>query len=103
LNEFRFREGKEKLMITTNLCARGIDIEKVFIITVVLKHRFTAYHQPLVNFCSLIRIIINQICYETSLYCSYGKRNKPNNSLTMVIVEHEEFSVQTMPFMTSCF
>jgi ATP-dependent RNA helicase DDX19/DBP5 len=28
----RFREGKEKLMITTNLCARGIDIEKVTLV-----------------------------------------------------------------------
>lgn len=28
-NLFRFREGKEKLLITTNLCARGIDVEQV--------------------------------------------------------------------------
>lgn len=25
----RFREGKERLMITTNVCARGIDIDQV--------------------------------------------------------------------------
>ena len=25
----RFREGKEKLLITTNVCARGIDVEQV--------------------------------------------------------------------------
>lgn len=25
----RFREGKERLLITTNLCARGIDIDQV--------------------------------------------------------------------------
>ena len=25
----RFRDGKEKLLITTNVCARGIDIEQV--------------------------------------------------------------------------
>ena len=25
----RFRGGKEKLLITTNVCARGIDIEQV--------------------------------------------------------------------------
>lgn len=28
----RFRDGKEKLLITTNLCARGIDIEQVSIV-----------------------------------------------------------------------
>ena len=28
----RFREGKEKLLITTNVCARGIDIEQVSIV-----------------------------------------------------------------------
>ena len=27
-----FREGKEKLLITTNLCARGIDVEQVTIV-----------------------------------------------------------------------
>lgn len=26
----RFRDGKEKVLITTNLMARGIDIEQVF-------------------------------------------------------------------------
>ena len=26
----RFREGKEKLLITTNVCARGIDVEQVW-------------------------------------------------------------------------
>lgn len=25
----RFRDGKEKLLITTNVCARGIDVEQV--------------------------------------------------------------------------
>ena len=25
----RFRDGKEKLLVTTNLCARGIDVEQV--------------------------------------------------------------------------
>lgn len=25
----RFRVGKEKLLITTNVCARGIDVEQV--------------------------------------------------------------------------
>ena len=25
----RFRDGQEKLLITTNLCARGIDVEQV--------------------------------------------------------------------------
>ena len=25
----RFREGKEKLLISTNVCARGIDVEQV--------------------------------------------------------------------------
>ena len=28
----RFREGKEKLLITTNVCARGIDIEQVTVV-----------------------------------------------------------------------
>ena len=28
----RFRDGKEKLLITTNVCARGIDIEQVTIV-----------------------------------------------------------------------
>lgn len=28
----RFREGKEKLLITTNLCARGIDVEQVTVV-----------------------------------------------------------------------
>lgn len=28
----RFRDGKEKLMITTNVCARGIDIEAVSVV-----------------------------------------------------------------------
>lgn len=27
----RFREGKERLMITTNVCARGIDIDQVIL------------------------------------------------------------------------
>ena len=27
----RFREGKEKLLITTNVCAKGIDVESVSI------------------------------------------------------------------------
>ena len=28
----RFRDGKEKLLITTNLCARGIDVEQVTVV-----------------------------------------------------------------------
>lgn len=28
----RYREGKEKLLITTNLCARGIDVEQVTVV-----------------------------------------------------------------------
>ena len=28
----RFREGKEKLLITTNVCARGIDVEQVTVV-----------------------------------------------------------------------
>ena len=28
----RFRDGKEKLLITTNVCARGIDVEQVTIV-----------------------------------------------------------------------
>ena len=28
----RFRNGKEKVLITTNLCARGIDIEQVTVV-----------------------------------------------------------------------
>ena len=28
----RFREGKEKVLITTNLCARGIDVEQVTVV-----------------------------------------------------------------------
>ena len=28
----RFREGKEKLLITTNLCARGLDIEQITLV-----------------------------------------------------------------------
>ena len=34
----RFREGKERLMITTNLCARGIDIDQVNASTTLLYH-----------------------------------------------------------------
>lgn len=29
---YRFREGKEKVLITTNLCARGIDVEQVTVV-----------------------------------------------------------------------
>lgn len=28
----RFREGKEKVLVTTNLCARGIDVEQVTVV-----------------------------------------------------------------------
>ncbi|XP_023851641.1 ATP-dependent RNA helicase DDX19A-like [Salvelinus sp. IW2-2015] len=28
----RFREGKEKVLVTTNVCARGIDVEQVFVV-----------------------------------------------------------------------
>ena len=28
----RFREGKQKVLITTNLCARGIDVEQVTVV-----------------------------------------------------------------------
>ena len=28
----RFREGKEKLLVTTNLCARGLDIEQITLV-----------------------------------------------------------------------
>ena len=28
----RFRDGKEKVLITTNLCARGIDVEQVNVV-----------------------------------------------------------------------
>ena len=28
----RFRDGKEKLLITTNVCARGIDVEQVTVV-----------------------------------------------------------------------
>ena len=28
----RFREGKDKLLITTNLCARGLDIEQITLV-----------------------------------------------------------------------
>ncbi len=28
----RFRDGKEKMLITTNLCARGIDVEQVTLV-----------------------------------------------------------------------
>ena len=40
-----FREGKEKLLVTTNLCARGIDVEQV---TVVINYDIPVdtHHQP---------------------------------------------------------
>ena len=31
----RFREGKEKVLITTNVLARGIDVEQVLKITMI--------------------------------------------------------------------
>ena len=29
---YRFRGGKEKVLVTTNLCARGIDVEQVTVV-----------------------------------------------------------------------
>ena len=38
---FRYREGREKVLITTNVCARGIDIEQV---TVVINFDLPTVH-----------------------------------------------------------
>uniref|UniRef100_A0A8C4SIZ8 RNA helicase n=1 Tax=Erpetoichthys calabaricus TaxID=27687 RepID=A0A8C4SIZ8_ERPCA len=48
----RFREGKEKVLVTTNVCARGIDVEQVSVVinfdlpvdkdgTLTMRHTFT--------------------------------------------------------------
>lgn len=29
---YRFREGKERVLVTTNVCARGIDVEQVTLV-----------------------------------------------------------------------
>ena len=31
-NLYRFREGKERVLVTTNVCARGIDVEQVTLV-----------------------------------------------------------------------
>ena len=42
LNNFRFKKGEEKWLVTTNVCARGIDVEQV---TLVVNFDLPVIHQ----------------------------------------------------------
>ena len=45
----RFRDGKERVLVTTNVCARGIDVEQV---TLVVN-----FDLPMTKVCFLSRIL----------------------------------------------
>ena len=45
----RYREGREKVLITTNVCARGIDVEQV---TVVINFDLPTNHDTGMTYLS---------------------------------------------------
>ena len=64
----RFRDGKERVLVTTNVCARGIDVEQVTLVvnfdlpmtkvsskTIVYSDYSIVYRQGYSNFCSATR------------------------------------------------
>ena len=53
----RFRDGKERVLVTTNVCARGIDVEQV---TLVVN-----FDLPMTKVCFLSRILRRVAIAET--------------------------------------